>query len=333
MPRLRRVTTRAGGWHRRRHGRGFRYVDDAGSPLDAEQVTQCRQLVIPPAWEDVWICPDPYGHLQAIGTDSEGRKQYLYHPEWRRRQDAAKFDRVLDLAERLPRARRRVIRDLEADELTRTRSLAAAFRLLDRGLFRVGTQSYKEQNGSYGLATLHPDQVRFDGRRMIFRFPAKSGQVAEIEVTDPLAGEVVRALARRRSSRAELLAYRDGRHWRNLTADDVNEYLASVVGEDFTAKDFRTWHATALAGVLLALTEPVGSDRKRRSQVLRVIDTVADRLGNTRSIARTSYLHPRVIDLYHEGRVLPAAAIAKITADRPLPYPQRVERAVVDLLG
>src|SRR5690606_11411390 len=127
-------------------GVGFRYVDDAGSPLDAEQVTQCRQLVIPPAWEDVWICPDPYGHLQAIGTDSEGRKQYLYHPEWRRRQDAAKFDRVLDLAERLPRARRRVIHDLEADELTRTRSLAAAFRLLDRGLFRVGTQSYKEQN-------------------------------------------------------------------------------------------------------------------------------------------------------------------------------------------
>ncbi|GAB3756576.1 DNA topoisomerase IB [Microlunatus parietis] len=333
MTRLRRVTDRTKGWRRRRCGRGFSYLDDAGSALADDQVRRCRALAIPPAWTDVWICPDPNGHLQAVGTDSDGRVQYLYHPDWRRRQDEAKFDRILGLAERLPPARRRVVRDLKATGLPRAKALAAAFRLLDRGLFRVGSESYKQRYGSLGLASLGPDQVHLSGATMTFVFPAKSGELAEIEVTDRLAADVVRTLARRRAQRTELLAFKDGRRWHNLTADDINDYLATVIGPDFTAKDFRTWHATVQAGFLLALADPAGTDRRRRTQVLQVIDEVAERLGNTRSIARSAYIHPRLIDLFHEGAVLPPAVVAGLRADAAPPYPLRVERAVVDLLG
>jgi DNA topoisomerase IB len=331
-PRLRRITSRSSGWHRRRRGRGFSYVDAGGRRLTAAQAQHCRDLVIPPAWEDVWICPDPHGHLQAVGTDSEGRTQYLYHPDWRRRQDEAKFDRVLELAELLPWARRRALRDLKLEGMPRNKALAAAFRLLDRGLFRVGTESYRQSNGSFGLGTLRPDQVKISGDLMIFEFPAKSGIVTMIEVVDRPAAKIIRTLARRRTQRSELLAFREDGTWHNLGADTINAYLAEVIGADFTAKDFRTWHATVSAGVLLALVERARSDRQRRSQVLAVIDSVADLLGNTRTIARSSYIHPRVIDLFHEGRTLPASVVTGLTPDRPLPYPARVERAVVELL-
>lgn len=333
MTRLRRVTDRTRGWQRRRRGRGFSYLDESGSALAEEEIRRCRALAIPPAWTDVWICPDPNGHLQAVGTDSEGRSQYLYHPDWRRRQDEAKFDRILGLADRLPAARRRAVQDLKATGLPREKALAAAFRLLDRGLFRVGSESYKQRYGSLGLASLGPDQVRVSGDTMSFVFPAKAGELAEIEVTDRLAATVVRTLARRRSLRTELLAFRDGRRWRNLTADDINDYLATAIGPDFTAKDFRTWHATVQAGLLLALVDRAATDRRRRAQVLQVIDEVAGRLGNTRSIARSSYIHPRVIDLFHEGSVLAPAVVAGVRADAAPPYPRRVERAVVALLG
>lgn len=332
-PRLRRITSRSGGWRRRRRGRGFSYVDADGKPLTPEQVQQCRELVVPPAWTDVWICPDPRGHLQAVGTDAEGRTQYLYHPEWRRRQDQAKFDRILDLAELLPRARRRVIRDLKREGLPREKVLAVAFRLLDRGLFRVGTESYKQLNGSVGLATLGPDQVKISGDRMTFDFPAKSGITAHIEVTDRLSAKIIWQLARPNEPRPELLAFLEDGTWRDVGSSTINTYLAEVIGDNYTAKDFRTWHATVSASVLLSLGERAATDRKRRAQVLAAIDAVAERLSNTRTIARSSYIHPRVIDLFHAGTTLSPTAVRGMTESQPLPYPHRVEQAVVDLLA
>ncbi len=256
MPRLRTVSPNQPGWTRRRQGKGFVYLDEAGQRLSAEHVQRCRQLVIPPAWRDVWICPFPAGHIQAVGTDDAGRRQYLYHPVWRQKRDAAKHDRVLTVAARLPKARERVAEHLALPGMPRERALATSFRLLDLGFFRIGGEAYAEANGSYGLATIEKQHVRTEGDRIVFEYTAKSGNERLVAVADEDVRDAVRALLRRRGGGDELLAYREGGRWRDVTSADINEYVKGVVRGEVSAKDFRTWHATVLAAVALAVSLP-----------------------------------------------------------------------------
>ena len=252
MPRLRRVSPSRPGWTRRRRGRGFAYFDESDRPLAADDVARCKALAIPPAWRDVWICPLANGHLQATGTDDAGRRQYLYHPGWRERRDKAKFERVVEFAKRLPRARLVVADHLALPGMPRERVLGTAFRLLDLGFFRIGGEEYADDNGSYGLATLEKRHAHIEGRSIVFEYPAKSGQERLIAVADDAVLAAVTELRRRRGGGPELLAYRDGRRWRDVSSGDINSYVKSVIDGEVSAKDFRTWHGTVLAAVALA---------------------------------------------------------------------------------
>lgn len=252
--RLRRMSPNEDtGWTRRRAGQGFSYVDQDGRRLTGEDLARVKALVIPPAWSDVWISPAPNGHIQAVGTDAAGRRQYLYHEEWRKKRDADKFDRILTVAQRLPAARKRVLADLALDGMPRERALAAAFRMLDLGYFRVGGESYVEANGSYGLATLLKSHVKARRSELIFEFVAKSGKEQHIVLTDPALREAVTVLRNRRSGGDELLAYRKGSRWVDVTSTDINGYVKERIRADVSAKDFRTWHATVHASIALAL--------------------------------------------------------------------------------
>ncbi|HEY6652216.1 MAG TPA: DNA topoisomerase IB, partial [Actinomycetota bacterium] len=246
MTRLRRVRQSSPGFSRRRHGRGFVYFDERGEPIRDERLQRLRALAIPPAWTDVWICSHERGHLQATGTDDAGRRQYLYHPEWRRQRDREKFERIESFAEALGPLRARIDADLRRRGYPRERVLACAVRLLDRGLFRVGGEDYAD-NGSYGLATLRREHVvvRGDGAAE-FDFVGKGGKRHVREIRDPDAVRVLRAL-RRRHGADELLAWKDADGWHDVRAADINAYIKETAGADFSAKDFRTWHATVLA--------------------------------------------------------------------------------------
>jgi DNA topoisomerase IB len=295
---------------RRRAGKGFTYLDQDGNRVDDPAVVdRIRALAIPPAWADVWICPDPRGHIQATGTDARGRRQYRYHDEWRERKDREKHDRMLDMARALPRLRERLARDLAGNGLGRDRVLACAVRLLELGLFRVGGESYVEDNGSYGLATVRKGHVRAVGGQLRFDYPAKGGQRRVVEIRDPEVIDVVRALKRRRRGGPELLAYKDdGGRWHDVRSSDINAYLQEALGSGFSAKDFRTWTATVLAAVALAAEEAEVdgelSDTRRRRAVVRVVKGVAEQLGNTPAVARGSYVDPRVIEEFHRGETL-----------------------------
>ena len=295
---------------RRRAGKGFTYLDQDGNRVeDPAVVDRIRALAIPPAWTDVWICPDPRGHIQATGTDARGRRQYRYHDEWRARKDREKYDRMLDMARALPRLRERLARDLAGDGLGRDRVLACAVRLLELGLFRVGGESYVEDNGSYGLATVRKGHVRAVGGQLRFDYPAKGGQRRVVEIRDPEVIEVVRALKRRRRGGPELLAYKDDRgRWHDVRSSDINAYLQEALGPGFSAKDFRTWAATVLAAVALAAEEAEVdgelSDTRRQRAVVRVVKGVASQLGNTPAVARGSYVDPRVIEEFHRGETV-----------------------------
>ena len=300
--RLRTVSPAAPGWTRKRVGRGFTYLDVTGARLADADVDRCRKLVIPPAWREVWICPAPNGHIQAVGTDDAGRRQYLYHPEWRRKRDEAKHERVLEVAARLPEARARVERDICLPGMPRDRALATAFRLLDLGFFRVGGESYAAENGSHGLATLRKEHVRTRGERMEFRFIAKSGKDLTVTLVDEQAEAALKPMRQRRSGGDELLAYLVGRQWRDVTSEDIREYVKEVLGGDATVKDFRTWHGTVLAAVALAVsTHAADTPTARKRAVARAMREVADYLGNTPAVARASYVDPRVIDLFEDG--------------------------------
>ena len=305
MPRLRKVSPQSTGWRRRRAGKGFVYLDENGAKLGAADVERIRSLAIPPAWEDVWICPLPQGHLQAVGTDVAGRRQYLYHPDWRLKRDQAKFERITEVARHLPVARRQVTRDLDADGMPRARAAATAVRLLDLGYFRIGGDTYAEDNGSFGLTTLERHHVRARSGRLVFDFVGKSGIEHTIEIDDAQAIAALEVMRKRRTDSARLLAHRDGRRWADLTAGDVNEYLADLLGGDFTAKDFRTWHATVLAASALAESdEPGDTKASRRRAVKAAVTEVSGYLGNTPTIARNSYIDPRVIDRYESGSTI-----------------------------
>ena len=302
----------APGIRRTRSGRGFRYLGPDGKPVrDVVTKDRIKALVIPPAWADVWICPDPAGHIQATGTDAAGRRQYLYHAEWRRKQDQRKHERALAFGARLPTIRSAVERDLGLRGLSKSRVAAAAVRLIDLGFFRPGGTEYAEENGSYGLTTIRRGHVRRRAGQLLFDYPGKSGKQQEAAVADPDVMAVITALRRRRNADQTLLAYRDCPTWRDLTATDINDYLRQAGGEDFTAKDFRTWHATVLAAVALAVSEHADQTPASRNRaIVRAVREVADYLGNTPAVARASYIDPRVIDRYERG-----VTISRVLAD------------------
>jgi DNA topoisomerase-1 len=339
MPRLRRADCSGPGIRRRRRGKGFEYVDADGNRVtEPEVVARIRELGIPPAWQDVWICPYPLGHLQATGTDAAGRKQYLYHSEWRRRRDLAKFEDMVEFARALPSLRERVAADLAAgDEPTRERVLACAVRLLDRGFFRIGTEEYSVTNETYGLATMRKSHVRIeDGRVMVFDYPAKHGKRRIQAVVDPQAVDVVARMKRRRGGGDELLAYRERGRWHDIRSGDINAYLKEATGGDFSAKDFRTWSATVLAAIALAVSgEVAGTKTGRQRAVARAIKETAHYLGNTPAVCRASYIDPRVFDAYRAGLIVrPVLQDVADTEPGELPIHQRVvEEAVLDLLN
>jgi DNA topoisomerase-1 len=300
--RLRTVSPTQPGISRRRAGRGFTYLDAGERVTDPTTLARITDLVIPPAWQDVWIRRYPSGHIQAVGSDDKQRRQYLYHPAWREQRDKLKHDRVLDVAARLPRARAHVATDLALPGMPRERALAAAFRLLDLGFFRVGGESYAEENGSYGLATIERQHVSVEGDLIVFDYVAKSGKQRYVAVGDPAVRDAVLALRRRRGGTPELLAFRDGRRWVDVTSTDINEYVKHVVGGEVSAKDFRTWHGTVLAAVALAVsTHAADTPTGRRRAVARAMREVSDYLGNTPAVARASYVDPRVVDLFEDG--------------------------------
>lgn len=293
------------GWTRRRAGKGFVYLDSDGLRLPPEDVARIRSLAIPPAWTDVWICPLPQGHIQAVGTDAAGRRQYLYHPDWRVKRDSLKFDRVAAAARHLPAARRRVLADLALADMPLERAAATAVRLLDLGYFRIGSDAYTEDNGSFGLTTLERNHVRRRGNVIVFTFTGKSGIEHTIEIDDEAAFAALDRMRKRRCASRRLLAYQRNRRWSDLDAPTVNTYLGELVHGEMTAKDFRTWHATVLAALALATTEEPGDTKaSRRRAVKAAVEEVAAYLGNTPTIAKNSYIDPRVLDRYESGTVI-----------------------------
>ena len=340
MSRLRRVDCSGPGLTRRRQGRGFVYLDDGGRIEDPEDLARIRELGIPPAWKDVWVCPDHLGHLQATGTDAAGRKQYLYHPRWRERRDQEKFDEMVLFARALPALREHIERDLAGTtKPTRERVLACAVRLLDRGFFRIGSEQYTVLNESYGLATMRKEHVRLEpeNQGMVFDYVAKSGQRRVQGVVDPEAFELVAALKRRRGGNPELLAYRVGRKWHDIRSSDINEYLKEVTGADFSAKDFRTWSATVLAAMALGVSgEVAGTKTGRKRAITRAVKEVAHYLGNTPAVCRASYIDPRVFDAYRSGLIsgpdLEETADTAQAGELPI-HDRAVEDAVLDLLN
>lgn len=334
MPRLRRVDCSGPGITRKRHGRGFSYEDAGGDRIgDDEQIERIKSLGIPPAWKDVWICPDPLGHLQAVGTDAAGRKQYLYHEVWRARRDQAKFDHMLDFAEVLPEVRATTLEHLELDGYPRDKVLALAVRLLDRGFFRIGTEDYAEQNQSYGLATIRKNHVSIEGNELIFDYAAKSGKRRIWSTIDPISVEAVTALKRRRGGGPELLAHKDGRRWRDIQSADINEYVHEVSGGDFTAKDFRTWSGTVLAAVAVAVSGQAAASKTARNRAItRAVKEVSHYLGNTPAISRSSYIDPRVFDRYRSGWTIAMDKIGEGVEFGELSTQGPIEEAVIDLI-
>ena len=333
MPRLRRVSPRDPGWTRRRAGKGFVYLDEFGNRLAAEDMQRCKLLVIPPAWEQVWICPVPNGHLQAVGTDDAGRRQYLYHEQWRLLRDRLKHDKVLEVAAQLPAARRAVARDLQLPGMPYERALGTAFRLLDLGFFRIGGEAYAESNNSYGLATIHKEHVSIEDGSVIFNYEAKSGQERYIALADDLVRRAVRDLLARRSGGPELLAYKDGRRWRDVSSTDINDYVKAQVGDEMSAKDFRTWHGTVIAAVVLAeANESAKTITARKRAVSAAMKEVAGYLGNTPAVARASYVDPRVIDLFNDGATISPALAATDDDLSDGTTHGKIERAVLNLL-
>jgi DNA topoisomerase IB len=337
MARLRRVDCSRPGIRRLRRGRGFTYADEHGNRVtDDETLERIRKLAIPPAWEDVWICPLANGHIQAVGTDARGRKQYRYHDDWRLRRDREKFDQMLDFGRALPRLRRRVAKQVQGTEPTRERVLAGAVRLLDRGFFRIGGEPYAEENNSYGLATMLRRHVRLEPRNvLVFDYPAKSGKRRLQSVVDPDVHRLVAELKSRRGGSEELLAYKNGRRWHDVRSADINEHVKALTGGDFSAKDFRTWNATVLAAVEVARAEAGATSRTARQRVIKqAVESVASYLGNTPAVARASYIDPRVFDCFDADVTIAGALSGDGEPDLDDPtILRRIERAVLDLLS
>jgi DNA topoisomerase-1 len=336
VARLKKVDCSAPGIRRRRRGKGFEYLDDDGRRVTEPAVLErIRELAIPPAWEDVWICPYPMGHIQATGTDAAGRKQYRYHDRWRERRDAEKFEEMIDFARALPRLRERVEKDLKLDGMPRDKVLACAMRLLDRGFFRIGSENYAEENDTYGIATMRKDHVQVSRDQVTFDYEAKGGQRRVQVIGDPDVAQIARAMKRRRGGGEELLAYKVGRHWVDVKSSDINAYLKEATGGEFSAKDFRTWSGTALAAVALAVAGMASTSKAARTRAkTRAVKEVARYLGNTPAVCRASYIDPRVFDRFDGGLTIGGALPELVEDTAAWPDVQRaVEEAVLDLIA
>ncbi|MFN2595075.1 MAG: DNA topoisomerase IB [Actinomycetota bacterium] len=338
MARLRRVDCSGPGIVRRRRGRGWEYIDsETGERIEEpEVIARIRELAIPPAWKDVWICAYPMGHIQAIGSDAAGRRQYIYHPKWRERRDQEKFDHMIEFARALPAMRDVWKEHLGLEGMPKEKALACAARLLDRGFFRIGTEGYAEQNQTYGLATIQKRHVQLvEGREIVFDYRAKSGKRRIWSIVDDDVYDVVEILKKRRSGLTELLAYKSGGRWVDVKSSDINAYIKDVSGEDFTAKDFRTWTATVLAAVGLSVSGQASRSKTGRTRAISlVVKEVAHYLGNTPAVCRASYIDPRVFDRYRSGWTISGALEDLGDVDYGEPsYQGAIELAVLDLLA
>jgi DNA topoisomerase-1 len=336
MARLRRSNVYGPGITRQRRGRGFSFRMPTGDKLsDREVLDRIAALAIPPAWRDVWICPWANGHIQAIGTDAAGRRQYRYHDVWRQQRDKEKFTHIIEFGRALPQLRRAVAEDLGKRGLGRQRAMALGVRLLDIGCFRVGNADYAEEHETFGVASLHVEHVVVGRDHVDFCYAAKGSIERALSVHDPEVRRAVTSLVRRREPTDNLLSWKRGTTWVDVGAKDLNDYIKAHAGESFSAKDFRTWSATVLAAVELARRQDQAgaSEQRRRKAIGSAIKEVAEHLGNTPAVCRSSYVDPRVIESFETGETI-APALRKIpeTADR---YSMQcaVEAVVVTLLS
>jgi DNA topoisomerase-1 len=300
---LRYVSDQETGLRRQRVGRGFRYLDaDGGVLRDPATLERIRSLAIPPAWTDVWICSSPAGHLQSTGRDARGRKQYRYHPRWREVRDEAKYARLAQFGAALPRIRRRVARDLKLPGLPRNKLLALLVQLLETTLIRVGNEEYARSNGSFGLTTMRDGHARVAGATVRFRFRGKSGKLHEVHLQDQRLARLVRRCQELPGH--ELFQYVDeAGNVQSIGSADVNDYLREITGEQFTAKDFRTWAGTMLAAATLVERDRLRPDRRTRQAVNQAVKVVAERLGNTLAVCRKCYIHPAILEGYLAGQL------------------------------
>jgi DNA topoisomerase I len=331
--RLRKSTVGGPGFRRIRRGRGFSYVDVQRDCVDDPEVlARIEALVIPPAWKKVWICPYPNGHIQAVGTDAAGRRQYIYHEQWQAERSEEKYDRAVSLAKHLPDWRLHLLTDLRGSGLGRDRVLALAQHLIDQGYFRAGGEEYAEENGSFGLATLQRDHVQVHRDSVEFDYPAKSGVRRTVSLEDPLVIRAVRSLLRAETKTPRLLAYRTSDGWSEVHADDLNDRFRQLVGNEFSVKDLRTWHGTVLAAEAFAMAREPKSKTARRREEAAVMRAVADELGNTPAVARRSYVDPRVILGYEQGITI-APALRRIKRQRtPEAKRETIERATARMI-
>jgi DNA topoisomerase IB len=331
--RLHRSDCSGAGIHRRRRGKGFSFEDVDGATItDEETLERIRDLTIPPAWKEVWICPDPLGHIQATGFDDAGRKQYRYHERWDRRRASRKYTAMREFAAALPKLRRAVRRDIELEGMPRERALATAVRLLDLGFFRIGGEEYAESNESYGLATIRREHIHREGEEIVFDFPAKSHQRRIQAIGDAAAIAALETMRRRRGGPEDLLAWKEGRRWRDVRSADINEYIQEAIGSEFSAKDFRTWSGTVLAAAALAGEEEPASDSAAKRTINRAVKTVATALGNTPAVCRRSYIDPRVFDRYRDGETIDLGRRVAAVGTMSERTRRRIERQVLELI-
>ncbi len=338
VARLRRADCSGPGIRRVGRGRGFSFHEENGDLIeDMETIERISELAIPPAWEEVWICPFPNGHLQATGIDAAGRKQYLYHPQWRESRDRDKFDEMIAFARSLPKMREETVANLGLRGMPRARALALAVRLLDLGFFRVGSGRYTAANETYGLSTLRKKHLTLKGGAAIFTYRGKGSKNAEQTIEDEPTVKALRFLADRSGSGYELLAFKEDGKWHDIKANDINEYLKETTGGDYSAKDFRTWNATVIAAVCVAdLSE--GKQKLTKTARKRIagkaVKRVAGYLNNTPAVCRASYIDPRVFDRFDSGTTIRPAIQRAAREAGPHDFPEReeIERAVIRLL-
>jgi DNA topoisomerase I len=318
------------GYSRRAKGKNFEYLDTEGKTIrDEQRLLRIKRLAIPPAWTDVWICPSPNGHIQATGRDARGRKQYRYHERWREVRDENKFDRLAQFAKALPNIRRRVAQDLKLPGLPQQKVLATIVRLLERTFLRIGNEEYARDNKSFGLTTLKNRHVKIKGAQMRFRFRGKSGIQQEVDIADRRVAKVIAKCQDLPGQ--DLFQYLDeDGEVRDVSSQDVNEYLRQIAGEDFTAKHFRTWAGTVLAAIALSKQEESQTKKQAKSNIKTAICAVAELLGNTPAICRKCYVHPVIVEAY-----LNRTRIAGLNGDRKgsiTPDLRAAERAVLKFL-
>lgn len=334
MPRTRRSDPSQPGLSRVRRGKGFSYHDAGGEKIDDEEILErIKALVIPPAWTEVWISPDEMGHIQATGVDAAGRTQYLYHEAWRASRDRDKFQKIEEFAKTLPKAREALDADMQLRGLVRERVMACAVRLLDVGMFRVGSEAYEEENETFGLATLRKEHVRVGKDSLSFRYVAKGGVERTYAVRDEMIRATVKALKRRKGPGEDpLLAYRaiggGENDWHDVTSDEINDWLKALIGEQFSAKDFRTWNATVLAAIGLAAR--AGAEDVPEA-VTQAVEEVAAVLGNTPAVCRESYIDPRVIERFEQGKTI-KRSLARL-AGEGFAEREAIESSVLRLLA